>query len=51
MLVDEVKITIKAGNGGNGAVLFRREKFICKGGPGGGDGGKGGNINPILRNL
>ncbi|PIP32445.1 GTPase ObgE [Candidatus Gottesmanbacteria bacterium CG23_combo_of_CG06-09_8_20_14_all_37_19] len=49
MLVDEVKITIKAGNGGNGAVLFRREKFIPKGGPWGGDGGKGGNI--ILKTV
>ena len=44
---DEVTVTLKAGNGGGGAVSFRREKFIAKGGPDGGDGGRGGNI--ILR--
>ncbi|MCL2012971.1 MAG: GTPase ObgE [Cystobacterineae bacterium] len=42
--VDEVKIRIKAGDGGDGAVAFRREKFIEKGGPSGGDGGDGGSI-------
>ncbi|MBO4216867.1 MAG: GTPase ObgE, partial [Clostridia bacterium] len=41
---DEVKIHIKAGNGGNGAVSFRRDKYISHGGPDGGDGGRGGNI-------
>lgn len=44
MFVDRVKIEIRAGKGGNGAVSFRREKFIAKGGPDGGDGGKGGDI-------
>ena len=44
MFVDVVKINIKAGNGGNGAVSFHREKYINAGGPNGGDGGKGGNI-------
>ena len=44
MIVDKVKITIKAGNGGNGAVSFRREKYVAAGGPDGGDGGKGGDI-------
>ena len=44
MFVDHVKITAKAGNGGNGAVSFHREKFVQNGGPDGGDGGKGGDI-------
>ncbi|HZK20787.1 MAG TPA: GTPase ObgE [Oscillospiraceae bacterium] len=44
MFVDFVKITVKAGNGGNGAVSFRREKYVAAGGPDGGDGGRGGNI-------
>jgi len=43
-MVDQAKLWISAGNGGNGAVSFRREKFIPKGGPDGGDGGKGGDI-------
>jgi len=42
--IDEAKIYIKAGDGGNGSVSFRREKFIDRGGPDGGDGGKGGSI-------
>lgn len=44
MFVDVVNINIKAGDGGNGAVSFHREKYINAGGPDGGDGGKGGNI-------
>lgn len=44
MLVDEVEIHIEAGRGGNGAVSFRHEKYVDKGGPDGGDGGDGGNI-------
>ena len=44
MFVDQVKITAKAGNGGNGAVSFHREKFVQNGGPDGGDGGNGGDI-------
>ena len=42
--VDHVKITVKAGNGGNGSTSFHREKFVINGGPDGGDGGNGGNI-------
>ena len=42
--IDEAKIYIKAGNGGHGAVSFRREKYIDSGGPDGGDGGDGGSI-------
>src|SRR3546814_15338877 len=43
-LVDEAEITVTAGNGGNGCVGFRREKFIPLGGPDGGDGGDGGSV-------
>jgi GTPase involved in cell partitioning and DNA repair len=44
MFIDKARIFIKAGDGGNGLVAFRREKYIAAGGPNGGDGGKGGDI-------
>ena len=48
MFADYAKIIIKSGNGGNGAITFRREKYVAAGGPDGGDGGKGGDIYFIV---
>jgi GTP-binding protein len=44
MFIDQAKTTVMAGNGGNGCMSFRREKFVSRGGPDGGDGGRGGHI-------
>ena len=47
MFIDEVIITVKAGDGGNGCLAFRREKYVPRGGPSGGDGGRGGDITLV----
>ena len=44
MFIDEAKIFVRSGNGGNGMVHFHREKFVTRGGPDGGDGGRGGDV-------
>src|SRR6267142_917085 len=44
LFIDEVIITVKAGDGGNGILAFRREKYVPRGGPSGGDGGRGGDV-------
>ena len=55
MFHDRVRIVVRSGKGGDGALSFRREKYVPKGGPDGGDGGRGGDVtlvaDPSLRDL
>ena len=54
-MIDEVKIFVRSGDGGDGLIHFRREKFVPRGGPAGGDGGHGGDVvlvvNPRISTL
>jgi len=50
MFIDEVRIRLKAGDGGNGCLAFRREKYVPRGGPSGGDGGRGGGVFLVASN-
>jgi GTPase len=47
LFIDEVRISVKAGDGGNGCMAFRREKYVPRGGPSGGDGGRGGDVTLV----
>ncbi|MBT5534792.1 hypothetical protein HOK31_17130, partial [Candidatus Poribacteria bacterium] len=49
-MIDQAEILVKAGSGGNGCISFRREKYVPKGGPDGGNGGKGGDVTLVASN-
>ena len=50
MFIDKAKLTVKSGKGGDGAIAFHREKFVERGGPSGGNGGRGGSIYFVAKN-